>query len=504
MQSPLDLIEVSNWLTLITWAGELALGLVILTRWRDSPAVAPLAALCLVAFGWNFAVWAHAITGVYTWHYVDWTISPMTGAVSLHFMLCFVRQRRRLRVLMWFVYAAYASISLASATAFFSEWGRQFAGGEVWEILVVTATVPTFSLAVFQLLRHLRNQLVWEEQMRTRLVIAAALCGAMLTMGEVMVDRFIVLPSTLISVSVLAVATLRFRLVESANVSLAVTFLITLVVIGALGTFVALQLFAVYWGLGVLSISLLIVVLGAFAIQTIAKTMQRHAQLGRLAMLGRISFQMAHDLKTPLAAINGAVQFLKEERAQGRTIDNQVEFLDLIIEKTDSLTRLIMSSQRLGKLKPTLKPVLINRLVEQIAALYDLHAVSVLKLELAQNLPECHIDADLITTALQNLVVNSAEASSPGSDIVIRTETVNGESPEPSVAISVIDEGQGMNPREIEQAFDEFYTTKTTGSGLGLPLIRRVVDAHHGSLRVTSRTGKGTQVVVELPAIMES
>jgi signal transduction histidine kinase len=106
------------------------------------------------------------------------------------------------------------------------------------------------------------------------------------------------------------------------------------------------------------------------------------------------------------------------------------------------------------------------------------------------------VDADLLGVALENVVRNAAESLHGSGRIEVRTEPAG----PAGVCITVTDDGVGMDARQKERAFDEFFTTKASGSGLGLSLVRRVVEAHGGHVSLHSREGVGTVVRLRLPA----
>ena len=91
---------------------------------------------------------------------------------------------------------------------------------------------------------------------------------------------------------------------------------------------------------------------------------------------------------------------------------------------------------------------------------------------------------------------NAFEAMPDGGTLTVRTEQSDADD---TVVVSVTDSGIGMDARQIEHAFDEFYTTKAHGTGLGLPFVRRVAEAHGGRATLTSGIGKGTTIRIELP-----
>jgi signal transduction histidine kinase len=250
-----------------------------------------------------------------------------------------------------------------------------------------------------------------------------------------------------------------------------------------------------------LSFAVLTVTLVAVAAaREVASSLARErARASELATLGRFSSQMAHDLKNPLATLKGALQFLKEERVRGRSLDEQHEFLDVMLEQVDRLRRVVDDYQRIGRVEPVKRSVDVNEMVKSVMAMEPFAATEnvTISSELASDLPRCEIDSDLVAGALENVIKNAFEAMPKGGNITVRTAPTEGF---PGVAVSVEDRGGGMDARKAERAFDEFWTTKATGSGLGLAFVRRVAEAHGGNVSLKSKVGAGTIVEIRLPA----
>ncbi|HEY1600240.1 MAG TPA: ATP-binding protein, partial [Pirellulales bacterium] len=113
---------------------------------------------------------------------------------------------------------------------------------------------------------------------------------------------------------------------------------------------------------------------------------------------------------------------------------------------------------------------------------------------LQSDLPGVLLDRETFQSALWNLVINAQQAMPAGGQLVVSTEaTPRG------VALHLIDTGGGMDERTRSKVFQAFYSTKSGGSGLGLPIARKIVEAHGGSIRVESEPGRGTQFTMELP-----
>jgi two-component system sensor histidine kinase HydH len=244
--------------------------------------------------------------------------------------------------------------------------------------------------------------------------------------------------------------------------------------------------------LGVIGLAIVRELRGASAVE--------RERLRRLATLGRFSEQLAHDLRNPLSALKGAVQFLATERAQGRPLEAHGEFLELMAEQVARLERVVADYQRMAKVEPVLASGSLNDVVREVLGMQRFAAVPgvTLQAELAAELPPATMDKDLVATTLENVLRNAYEAMPDGGTVTVRTELVPGDSG--GVAVSVEDEGHGMDARVLDRASEEFFTTKTSGSGLGLSFAERVAQAHGGTLSLTSRVGKGTVVRLSLPA----
>jgi signal transduction histidine kinase len=103
-------------------------------------------------------------------------------------------------------------------------------------------------------------------------------------------------------------------------------------------------------------------------------------------------------------------------------------------------------------------------------------------------------DGELMERVFYNLLLNAAQASPPGGAVTIKTRTVDG-----TAEVAVIDRGPGIEPRDLEQIFNPFFTTKPDGVGLGLAIVSKIVDEHGGKMAVESEPGKGSIFRVYLP-----
>jgi two-component system, NtrC family, sensor histidine kinase HydH len=480
-------VDAHGVVTVIACAGHLAFGILAFLRRSRSPLGGLMACLFLDAFLWNFAGLAHELTGSPLWKHVDHFFSTMMSAIALHVVVTFVGRSRRYQPLIIGAYLVFATLALLSAASF---W---------WKALAVLGP-GTMLLAAALLVAHRRRTLDPDERARTLLLLLAISIGTLLGATDLLHgETSLPIPrlgavGTLLAMSLIAVAALRLRLLG-------------LEVPPALALYALLL--AAFWVVAHLALSRFLDaryspwVLGASALVIVAvasvRELGRSAALGRLrhgelATLGRFSEQLAHDLKNPLAALKGAVEFLQGEHQAGRSLNEQSRFLGLMLNQIERARRIVGDYQRIAKVEPKFSRLSLNVLVEEGLSLQRfgmVQGVSVLPPELDPALPACPLDRDLVITAFENLLRNACEALPNGGSIAVRTAyDVEAD----TVSLTVQDHGQGMSAIELEQAAQLFFTTKAQGTGLGLSFADRVAKAHGGELKLASVLGQGTTV----------
>jgi signal transduction histidine kinase len=403
----------------------------------------------------------------------------------------------------YLLYGALALCSVAHELAPSLPWLSRSRLG----IGFVCLWAPTSLLIVALLVRHLTLEPDAEEKARTRLVLAAILVGGALATTDILADMGYGFPhlasmGTLAGNLLFCTAAFRFRLLDRELRRSTALYAASLSAVGLVAYAVLSRVLGGHIAAlvaGTVAITLLL----SLAIREVATSNAAQKQrIDQLTVMGRFANQMAHDLRNPLATIKGGLQFLQEERTRGRAFEASHDaFLALLLDQVDRLDRVIAEYRRIGRVEPVLRPVDINQLVRDAVALQPLAAPPsvALRLELGPGLPPCELDADLVATALQNVVRNSLEAMSDGGSVTVKTcQTEAGD--RTWVAITVEDTGLGIDARHAERAFDDFYTTKAQGSGLGLAFVRRVAQAHRGEASLSSRVGAGTVVSLRFPA----
>jgi two-component system CheB/CheR fusion protein len=213
-----------------------------------------------------------------------------------------------------------------------------------------------------------------------------------------------------------------------------------------------------------------------------------------LAHLGRMAAVVAHEVKNPIAGIRGALQVIGS-RLPAESRDKPI--VGDIIARLDALNRIVddmLVFARPRELKTAPVP-----LTMVIAATVDLlrrdPALAGLHVDVAGNGAIVDADAEQLQMVFQNVLMNAAQAMGGAGHIHVRIEQDDG-----MWRVAVVDEGPGM-PTDVQaRVFEPFFTTKSRGTGLGLPIARRVVEAHGGDLSVDSPPAGGTVVSISLPA----
>lgn len=499
-------MSIQGWLTLVVCAGLLALALLGYLRAGHSPLALPLALLCTGFFSWNMAALAYDVSGDVKWRFLDVATSPFTSPLSLHFVVVFIGRWRELRSRVLAAYAVFSLLGACGLLALVSPAMASFAGSPLWALVHMLMAVPIVVAMVLLIRRHLRASSNPEEQIRTRLLLVAVIIGGALASTELLADIGTGIPrggslGALAAAAVLSIVALRFRLLEGELSTKVVGYSIAFGVLALVAYLGVFYLLAPSIAMVVFGTATVTLALGA-ALREIFSSVARHRErMDRLAILGRFSAQMAHDIKNPLAAAKGALQYLKEEQRRGVSLDEHGEFIDLVADQIERIGEVVEGYERVGQVRPEVTPLSVNDVISSVLASQRFAAAEGIEIRssLSSSLPQCRGDRELLTRAVENLLRNSLDAMPSGGTITVRTRseptTTNG----PVIAVSVEDDGPGMDARTAERACDDFYTTKARGSGLGLAFVRRVAEAHGGEISLSSELGKGTEVVLRFP-----
>jgi two-component system, NtrC family, sensor histidine kinase HydH len=484
---------------LVASAGHLTLALISFSRLGKSPLGLPLALLTLDCFGFSFATLCHHQWGHPWLGSVDAAFTALAPLAVLYLVVAFVGARRRYRTQMRVACVWFGALAVSSLGALLSPAWSAWVDSAAWSGLFLLGWLPILVLGLWILAVHLRASDA-REQMRTRLVLAALFLGGALASTDLARDVGVPLPQMsalgpLLSTVLLAIVALRFGLFDRDRVRANLLYSVTVAVAAICLYWALFQSFSGHVAVLLFGVSVVTWALLAVVREVTSALASDRERIDRLAVLGRLSAQMAHDLKNPLAALVGAVQVLEH------ATEDSAEFRALIIEQAQRIRVVVEKYERLGRVEPILTLVDLGALAHRVTKLarhgsgkqFSLH------MELGAGCHELELDGDLIASALENLVQNAIEALGENGHIWVRTEIARETEMRVVLSIAVQDTGEGMDARTLERATSDFYTTKTGGSGLGLAFARRVALAHGGDVLLASRAGVGTTVTLKIP-----
>ena len=221
----------------------------------------------------------------------------------------------------------------------------------------------------------------------------------------------------------------------------------------------------------------------------------------KLSALGLLAAEVAHEIRNPLTVMKLLYHSLnlkfeaKDPRAKdAQIIEAKIEHLNKIVEQILDFARTT---------EPKLAPVNLNDLVDELGLLVR-HKLSnqgiKLVRDLQTDLPLVSGDAPQLEQAFLNLMLNAAEAMADGGTLSIRSRAVRARDKSEQVLVEFKDTGGGMTEEQQQRAFKTILaTTKVKGSGLGLAIVGRIIETHHGQIRIRSRAGRGTAIQILLP-----
>ncbi len=221
---------------------------------------------------------------------------------------------------------------------------------------------------------------------------------------------------------------------------------------------------------------------------------------GRYAELAALAGSLAHEIKNPLSVIRMNMDLLGEDFAKAETPKERralakIEMVSRQCTRLENLLNDFLRFNKVSQLELTVGSLneQMNRVLDLFAAQAEESHIEIVRY-LDPDLPSILLNAETLQAALVNLVKNALEAMPDGGMLTARTWTTR-----KGVALDLIDTGVGMDERTAMKMFDAFYTTKSGGSGLGLPTARRIIEAHGGRIEVHSEVGVGTQFTLEFP-----
>ncbi|MCK5852484.1 hypothetical protein KAH27_05585 [bacterium] len=219
----------------------------------------------------------------------------------------------------------------------------------------------------------------------------------------------------------------------------------------------------------------------------------------RLSLIGRMATTMAHDIRNPLGSIRGYAQLFEQEFEK---TDNAImcKHADVVISAVDHLNSIITKTLQFSKpLKPNFRSIDIRPLLLRTLELIK-RDIKLKNVDLISDIPDLpmkvKIDEHLISQTFLNLLLNALDSMPDGGTLKLTVSITSKD----AVAIKFADTGNGIPENKIEDIFKPYYSTKATGTGIGLAVVDNIIATHGGTITVKSELGKGAVFVITLPA----
>jgi len=216
--------------------------------------------------------------------------------------------------------------------------------------------------------------------------------------------------------------------------------------------------------------------------------------------LAKLAGALAHEIKNPLSVIRMNMDLLEEDLANPETAKERraLQKIGVVSQQCTRLENLLNDFLKFAGLRQLdLRSGSLNEQIERVLDLFEPQAreagVEVIRY-LDPDLPGIMMHGETLQAALVNLVKNALEAMPNGGQLMVRTWSSRS-----GVALDMIDSGRGMDENTLFRMFESFYSTKTNGTGLGLPTAKKIVEAHGGRIDVQSAPGLGTKFTLEFP-----
>jgi signal transduction histidine kinase len=219
----------------------------------------------------------------------------------------------------------------------------------------------------------------------------------------------------------------------------------------------------------------------------------------RMAAIGETAGMVGHDIRNPLQSIEGAVYLAKEEMrampSKTEPMNTIEEMLDTIHEQTEYVDKIVSDLQDYARpLEPKLEETNIQLLLNNIFAEVDVPLSIDMSIKVEQDCRAITVDPTMTKRILTNLITNAIQAMPNGGTLTIKATKKQEEA-----VITVQDTGAGIAEGNKHRIFQPMFTTKAKGTGFGLAVVKRLVEAHNGTVTFESQVDKGTAFTITLP-----
>jgi PAS domain S-box-containing protein len=231
----------------------------------------------------------------------------------------------------------------------------------------------------------------------------------------------------------------------------------------------------------------------------LARTQEQLVHRERLAALGELAAIVAHEIRNPLGAVFNAIGAIRHqaEASKGSRLATLLAILEEEATRMNDIVGDLLDFAR--PVSAALRPERIESIVTEAldVATHDAAGPITIEHDLDDNLPPVPIDGRLLRQAILNVALNAVQAlGSRGGTLTLRMKHDRG-----AVCIEISDTGPGIASEHQTRVFEPFFTTRPSGTGLGLTVVKRIVDVHHGETTLRTEPGKGTTFVIRLPVV---
>jgi signal transduction histidine kinase len=225
------------------------------------------------------------------------------------------------------------------------------------------------------------------------------------------------------------------------------------------------------------------------------KLEEKLRQAEHLSAIGEMTAGVSHEIRNPLGIIKSSAQLLKKKMER---LDTQTHIPDIIVEESTRLDHIITDFLDFARPKiPDLHPCRVEEILEKNIAYLtpqmeekDIHMIR----EIGEDLPEIMGDSAMLYQAFLNILINAFQALHNNGSITIRARHDAG-----TIIINFMDSGEGIPEGVLKKIWTPFFTTKDTGTGLGLGIVKNMIEAHNGSISISNIEAAGANVEINLP-----
>ena len=218
-----------------------------------------------------------------------------------------------------------------------------------------------------------------------------------------------------------------------------------------------------------------------------------------LSSLGEMAAGISHEIRNPLGIISSAAELLKKKIAD---VDPNNTIPNVIVEETGRLNNIITDFINYARPKtPNLSPSHVDEVIEKNLNFLDTQLSEKgyrVSKNFENNLPDIMADSAMLYQAFLNILINAMQAMPEGGEIRVNVRANNN-----IIIITFDDDGEGIPDDILTRVWEPFFTTKEKGTGLGLGIVKNIIEAHGGDIHIRNKSERGVRVIIELPVIQE-